>query len=114
MERDKNFNTGVLAIAWATMLAILLTAITLYPRGFLPAAEFLGFPFILATIFLLARLTKPKQGDPHRGLSREQFALQHNLPQAQYHDLATFQPKNPAAHIYATRRRALASHLRHI
>jgi hypothetical protein len=87
MERDKHFTTGVLAVTWVAMLAILLTAFTLYPRGFLPALEFLGFPFILANIFLLYRLTA----------------------QGQYKDLATYQPKNPAATIYAVRRRAQAN-----
>jgi hypothetical protein len=114
MERDKNFTTRVVAVIWIAMLAILVTAFTLYPRGFLPAAEFLGFPFILATVFLLARLARPSQSHQHHGLSREQFAMQHNLPQAQYNDLITFQPKNPAANIYAKRRRTVASHLHHI
>ncbi|MGB8338143.1 MAG: hypothetical protein WCD07_06355 [Burkholderiales bacterium] len=108
MERDKHFTTGVLAITWVAMLAILLTAFFLYPRGFLPALEFLGFPFILANIFLLMRLARPKTPENRRGLSREQFALQHYLPQVQYNDLATFRPKNPVANIYAARRRAHA------
>lgn len=105
MDRDKHFATGVLAITWVAILAILLTAFTFYPRGFLPALEFLGFPFLIANILLLMRLTRPKRID-QSGLTREQFALQHYLPQAQYNDLALYRPKNPAAHIYAARRRA--------
>ena len=109
MERDKNFTTGVLAVTWVAMLAILLTAFALYPRGFLPALEFLGFPFILANIFLLYRLTAQGRRREQPGLTRDQFARQHYLPQVQYNDLATYQPKNPAATIYAARRRAQAS-----
>ncbi len=111
MDRDKHFTTGLLAFTWAVMLAILVTALTLFPRGVFPALEFLGFPFILVNIFLLARLTLPKKADATHTMRREQLAKLYDIPRVQYHDRALFHPKNPAGNIYAAKRRSAMSRM---
>jgi hypothetical protein len=113
MNTHKNFTTGLLAFSWFLMLAILVTAFTFYPRGFLPALEFLGFPFILANVFLLAKFTAQHEHKDFHALSQDQIVKFYDTPHVQYDDSASFRPMNTAARYYAMKRKNVASRLLH-
>jgi hypothetical protein len=113
MDTHKNFSLGLVGICWAAMLAILITAFAFYPRGFLPALEFLGLPFIFANIFLLAKFTAQNDHPGFHALSREQIAKSYDTPRVQYDDSGSFRPMNTAARYYARKRKNAASRLLH-
>ncbi len=113
MDRNHYHVTGWLAVCWVALLVILVATFTEFPRSFLPTIEILGFPFIFATLFLLARLTTEEHHDGYHAPDADTLAKLHDLPHVQYNDLETRRRKNARADYFLAKRKAAASHLQH-